>query len=184
MTDTVHVTFPGLELRVASESERLVEGIVVPWGETSFLTPDPKGERFRSGSLNRTLTDSMDRVKLLINHDTNARAGKAVAWKNTDAGCWMQFRLAKTPAGDAALTEIHEGMLDAFSVGFRPLRETRAADGAREVIEAALHEVSVCPIGAYDGARVLAYRTPSRGLPPMPQVNLSPVVLPNRWDTV
>ena len=53
MTDTaiVHATFGAVELRVPDVSERIVEGIVVPWGETSFLTPDPKGERFTAGSL-------------------------------------------------------------------------------------------------------------------------------------
>ena len=186
MTDIVNVTFPGIELRVADTSDRIVEGIVVPWDETSFLTPDPRGERFRSGSLTRTLKDTGDRVKLYRNHDHDTAVGRPVQWKSTDAGMWAQFRIAKTPAGDAVLNEIHEGMLDAFSVGFRPVRETRGADGAREVIEAKLHEVSITPMGAYDGARVLAVRTPNTTpavLPPMPVVNLSPLVLPNRWQT-
>jgi phage head maturation protease len=79
-------------------------------------------------------------------------------------------------------------MLDAFSVGFLPKRETRGADGAREVIEAQLHEVSLVPIGAYDGARVLAVRDaqPSRPavspLSAMPTVDLAPLVLPSRWQ--
>ena len=52
MTDQiVHATFGAVELRVPDVSERIVEGIVVPWGETSFLTPDPKGERFQPGQL-------------------------------------------------------------------------------------------------------------------------------------
>ena len=62
-------------------SERIVEGIVVPWGETSFLTPDPRGERFRSGSLTRTIKERGDRVKLFRNHDHNVGVGKPVAWK-------------------------------------------------------------------------------------------------------
>ena len=49
MSDIVHATFAALELRVPDTSERIVEGIVVPWDETSFLTPDPRGERFRPG---------------------------------------------------------------------------------------------------------------------------------------
>ena len=187
MSDIVNVTFPGLELRVADTSERIVEGIVVPWNETSFLTPDPRGERFRSGSLTRTIKDTGARVKLYRNHDHGTAVGRAVQWKSTDAGMWAQFRIATTPAGEAVMEEIREGMLDAFSVGFRPVRETRAADGAREVIEAKLHEVSITPMGAYDGARVLAVRDTTdkrKTLDPMPNVNLSPLVLPSRWPTV
>jgi HK97 family phage prohead protease len=187
MSDVVHVTYSALELRVPDTAERIVEGIVVPWGETSFLTPDPRGERFRSGSLTRTIKERGDRVKLYRTHEHAVAVGKPTAWKNTDAGLWASFRIAATPAGDDVLLEVREGMLDAFSVGFLPKRETRAADGAREIIEAQLHEVSLCPIGAYDGARVLAVRSPSRftlpTLPPMPTVDLAPVSLPSHWPS-
>jgi HK97 family phage prohead protease len=190
MPDLVHVTFGGLELRVPSMSERIVEGIVVPWGETSYFTPDPKGERFKPGSLTRTVNERGPRIKLYRAHDHGHAVGKPVSWDvDHAAGCWAQFRIAATTAGDDVLNEIREGMLDAFSVGFVPKRQARGADGAREVIEASLHEVSICPMGAYDGARVLAMRStgptgPSQSiLPPMPAVNLAPLVLPSRWTT-
>jgi HK97 family phage prohead protease len=191
VTDVVHATFPGLELRVPDMSERIVEGIVVPWGETSYLTDDPRGERFRPGSLTRTIKERGHLVKLFRSHEHGTAVGKALQWKATnEGGCWAQFRIAATPAGDAVLTEVREGMLDAFSVGFLPKRETRGADGAREIIEAQLHEVSLCPIAAYDGARVLATRQPASTrlsgasqalVASMPAVNLAPVMLPSHW---
>jgi Escherichia/Staphylococcus phage prohead protease len=187
MSEIVHVTFAAIELRVPDLVERIVEGIVVPYGETSMLTEDPRGERFRSGSLTRTVKDRCDRVKLFRLHDHSVAVGKALAWRPAhEAGLWAQFRIAATPAGDETLGEVREGMLDAFSIGFLPKRETRGADGAREIIEAQLHEVSLCPIGAYDGARVLAYRQPVRftlpTLAPMPAVDLGPVILPSHWS--
>jgi hypothetical protein len=188
MTEIRHATFAGVELRVPDTSERIVEGIVVPYGETTFLTDDPRGERFRPGSLTRTIKERGDRVKLFRSHDHSQAVGRALQWKAThEGGCWAQFRIAATPAGDAVLTEVIEGMLDSFSVGFLPKRETRGTDGAREIIEAQLHEVSLAPIGAYDGARVLAMRTPQLSqytIPPMPEVDLRPVVLPSRWPIV
>ena len=188
MTATVHATFPALELRVPDTSERIVEGIVVPWGETTYLTENPAGERFRPGSLTRTVKERGERIKLYRTHDHTRAIGKPVAWKtNHDGGCWAQFRIAAGTQGDDVLLEVREGMLDAFSVGFLPIRETRGADGAREIVEAALHEVSICPMGAYDGARVLAMRTPRPPVlvvPPMPTVNLEPVILPRTWPTV
>ena len=185
MTEIRHATFAGVELRVPDMTERIVEGIVVPWGETTLLTDDPRGERFRPGSLTRTIKERGHLVKLFRAHDHNVGVGRAVQWKAThDAGLWAQFRIAATPAGDDVLVEVREGMLDAFSVGFLSKRETRGPDGAREIIEAQLHEVSLCPIGAYDGARVLAMRQPRFTLPavaPMPAVDLGPVVLPSHW---
>jgi HK97 family phage prohead protease len=187
----ITVTFTALELRVPDMSERIVEGIVVPWGETSFMTPDPRGERFMPGSLTRTVKERGHMIKLYRTHDHKVAVGKSLKWDvKNEAGCWAQFRIANTPAGDAVLAEAHEGMLDAFSVGFLPKREVRGADGAREVLEAQLHEVSLVPMGAYDGARVLAMRSggsdgPTAPSPwklgPMPEVNLAPVVLPSRW---
>jgi HK97 family phage prohead protease len=186
MSDIVHATFTSLELRVPDESQRFVEGIVVPWGETSFLTPDPKGERFTAGSLTRSIGERGHRLKLFHAHNHDRAIGRAVEWRPDDAaGCWAQFRIAATPAGDEVLTEVQEGMLDAFSVGFRPIRMRRGPDGAREVLEAALHEVSIAPVGAYDGARVLATRTPVSALvaplPPMPEINLAPLPMLTRW---
>ena len=180
MTDQiVHATFGAVELRVPDESERIVEGIVVPWGETSFLTPDPKGERFRPGSLSRTIAEKGDRVKLFRSHNHERAVGRAVAWKpDHEAGCWAQFRVGTGADGDDLLAEVADGLLDAFSVGFQPIRTQRGADGAREILEARLHEVSIAPIGAYDGARVLAMRTPTTvrvELPPTPDIDWSPL---------
>lgn len=165
-----------LDVRVADVDERLVEGIVVPYGETTYLTPDPNGERFVRGALARTVEERGARVKLFRAHDHDRAVGRATDWAERPRGLWGQFRIAATPAGDDVLNEIREGVLDAFSIGFRPIQHRRARDGVREVLEAALHEVSIAPMGAYDGARVLAMRTPIESLmPPMPNVNLDPI---------
>lgn len=172
------VAFPlALELRVTDAGERTLEGIVVPYGETTFLTADPAGERFVAGSLNRTVTDRGARVKLFRAHDHSRAVGRAVGWDpDNRRGLWGAFRVAATAAGNEVLDEVREGVLDAFSVGFRPLQARRGRDGVREIVEAALHEVSVAPMGAYDGARVMALRTPAPPLlPPMPAVNLDPL---------
>ena len=131
MSDIVKATFGALELRVPDASERIVEGVVVPWGETSFMTPDPKGERFMAGSLTRSVAERGDRLKLFHSHNHDRAIGRAVEWRpDHQAGCWAQFRIANTPQGDEVLAEVNEGMLDAFSVGFRPIRSRRGHDGA------------------------------------------------------
>lgn len=177
MNELIHATFPALELRVPDEPERLIEGIVVPWGETSFLTDHSRGERFVPGSLTRTVTDR-PKVKLFLGHRHDEAVGKAVAWRpDDDRGLWGRFHVPPGAEGDKVLGAVANELLDAFSIGFRTIRARRAADGAREVLEAALHEVSLAPVGAYDGARVLALRIPMRPvpLPPMPAVNLDPI---------
>lgn len=155
------VVFP-IELR--SVDERIVEGILVPWNETSYLTPDPAGERFLPGSLTRSVRARGDRLKLFRNHDHSTAIGRVRKLDpKHEGGLWGSWEIARTPAGDAALVEVAEGMLDAFSVGFRPIKARRGQDGAREIVEGDMHEASLAPIGAYDGARVLAVRTPQFG---------------------
>jgi HK97 family phage prohead protease len=158
---TVRAAFP-LELRTISMDERTVEGLAVPWGEVSYLTPDPGGERFLPGAFTKSLRERSAALKLFLAHDHSHAVGRALKLdaRHPD-GLWSSWQFFRTPAGDAALAEAAEGALDMFSVGFRPVKSRRAADGVRDVQEAELHEVSIAPIGAYQGARVLAMRTPA-----------------------
>jgi len=176
MTDLAHTTFPAMELRLADLSERVVEGIVVPWGEVSLVTGDPHGERFVRGALTRSIGQRGDRIKLFVDHQHKQAVGTVAGWKpNHPDGCWGAFRVKSGPLGDELLDDVRSGLLDGFSVGFVPIRERRGADGVREVVEAQLWEVSLVPIAAYDGARVLATRDPRRdyALPDPPAVNLA-----------
>ncbi len=187
--DTTRVSFP-IEWRALDTDQRIVGGIAVPWNETSYMTGDAKGERFLPGSLTRSVKARGDRLKLYrgaYGKHEMAAIGRPVSLdaRHPD-GFYTQWAIAKTPDGDAALQEIAEGMLDSFSIGFRAVRAQRGADGAREVTEADVAEVSLLPIGAYAGARVLEVRAPVTGAAevqawldahPAPQVNLTPVIL-------
>lgn len=197
MTESTSVIYP-IEWRAVSVDERIVSGIAVPWNETSYLTPDPKGERFLPGSLTRTVKAKADRIKLFRGgreHQHDAAIARPIELdpRHPD-GLWSSWRIAKTPGGDAALNEVAEGMLDAFSIGFRAIRTGRGADGAREVAEAELLEVQLLPLGAYDGARVIEVRAPAPGRSvvddldawlaahPIPEVDKTPLPELHRWS--
>ena len=67
----------------------------MPWGETSFLTPDPKGERFRRGSLTRSrqgrgATGSSCSATMTIGEPS---ARSMDTYRIDDVGCWAQFRV-------------------------------------------------------------------------------------------
>jgi uncharacterized protein len=179
---TVRAAF---EIRNMSVDERVVSGIAVPWNETTLMAGDPGGERFLPGSLTKSVRAKADRLKLFRNHDHAQAIGRAIRMdpRHQD-GLYGEWRIAKTPAGDAALQEIVEGMLDMFSIGFVARKSQRAADGVREVLEADLHETSLAPMAAYDGARVLSVRSPRTGpdellawlaAHPAPVVDLAPL---------
>jgi HK97 family phage prohead protease len=146
-----------LQLREPENGDgRTLEGIVVPYDEVTHLTPQP--EVFLRGSLNRSLAHNGERVKLFLGHDHSNAIGQARAWDPDHAGgCWGQFRLFSHAVD--LMGQVREGALDGFSIGFRSL-VARTVRGVVNVREAALHEVSLVPLGAYDGARVLATRSP------------------------
>jgi len=160
------------ELRLDASDGRVLEGLAVPYGTVSMRGPYPGGERFARGSFKRSVKNQAGRLpKLFRNHDHGQAIGTAVDMRDTDEGLVASWRIADTPAGNAVLQEVREGVLDALSVGFQSVRE-EAVDGVREIREARLLEVSLTPLPAYEGALVMSLR--SAGAPivaPRPDID-------------
>ena len=179
-----------LETRDMTVDGRNVIGRVVPYNETSYRVPGPTGERIRRGAFTRSIDERGDKVFLQREHNKNAacehpgeRVGKAVRWGDGDDGLVGEFHIRQSDLGDQTLEEIADGWWPYLSVAFRSMRHTRGADGAIEVLEAALAHVALVGAGAYEGAQVLAVRHDPRtvlaGWPERPEIDLSPV--PRFW---
>jgi hypothetical protein len=164
-------TFP-VELRLDASDGRVLEGVAVPYGTVTMKGPYPGGERFSRGSFKRSVKNQASRLpKLFRNHDHGQAVGTAVSMRDTDEGLVASWRIADTPAGNAVLQEVREGVLDSLSVGFQAVRE-EAVDGVREIREARLLEVSLTPMPAYDGAVVMSLRTASEPIiAPRPEID-------------
>ena len=148
-----------MEIRSVNESARLVVGVVAPYDETTYLTLDPNGERIRRGAFARSIAHRGTSIPLLRNHDVERRMGTSRKFEDTEDGLLGEFVVNDGEPGDALLTELRQGYLAGLSVGFTRLRSERAADGARDVTEAKLVEVSTVGVPAYEGAAVLAVRS-------------------------
>jgi uncharacterized protein len=151
------------ELTMATRSvdfaAREIVGVVAPYDETSYLTGTPGGERLRRGCFGKSIAERGDRIPLLVGHDhRRAAVGKSVGWHDGADGLLATFKVRPDEDGDRVLGDARDGYLPALSVGFEPLQRRRAADGAIEVTEARVHEVSLVSVGAYSGAQVLATR--------------------------
>lgn len=167
-----------MEIRGVDTAERVLEGVVVPYDEVSYLTPDPGGERVMRGAFTKSAAQRGDKIFLFRGHDHSHPVGKAVKFTDSDDGLHGTFRIRESVLGDEALADLREGYLPGLSVGFTALQRRRAKDGVSEVVEGRLMEVSLVSIGAYEGAQVLAVRTAFNiGHHPSPiPPNLSPVV--------
>ena len=152
-----------MEIRDVTEARREIVGVVAPYNETSYLTGDPRGERLVRGCFRASIAQRGAKIPLCVGHNHGAErgaVGMSTRWEESD-GLLGVFAVRPDELGDNVLADVSAGYLPAMSVGFAPIpsRTRRAPDGALEHTEAALKEVSLVVVGAYDGARVLAVRS-------------------------
>jgi HK97 family phage prohead protease len=162
-----HMVF-GAEFRTESIGERILSTRIVPYNEVSYDVPYDGGEEFLPGSFAKSLREAFRSrpLKLFRSHEHGRAIGVSTSLDERDHGLFGEFRVANGAVGDEVLDEAGQGLLDAMSVGFRALVTRRGSKSQRQIVEAALLEASICPLGAYSGGQVLAMRTPSTpGMP-------------------
>ncbi|WP_208023033.1 HK97 family phage prohead protease [Mycobacterium marinum] len=147
---------------------RTVFGTVVPYNQ-EITVRDFDGEyreRFAAGAFQRSISERGHKLKLLVSHDARTRypVGRAVELREEPHGLYAAFDIAATRDGDEALANINAGVVDSFSVGFRPIRDRREGDVVVRV-EAALLEVSLTGVPAYPGAEIAGVRSQSLVIP-------------------
>lgn len=147
-----------MELRSVDEPQRLVVGTVAPYDELTYLVNDPNGERIRRGAFRRSIQHRGDKIPLFRNHDRALRLGVSRSFDETAEGLLGEFRVNDGDPGDALLEDCRNGYFGGLSAGFVPLVRDRGTDGAGEVTEGKLVEVSVVGHPAYEGAGMLAVR--------------------------
>ena len=130
------------------ESRRTISGLVVPWDTPARVNGTDFPVRFTRGSI---LVDSG--ARLLGYHDRARPLGAPLEWKDTPTGLRASFKVARTRAGDEALSMAADGILDGLSIGAELV--TAGEAGGEIVVTAALaREVSLVTLPAWAGARV------------------------------
>lgn len=138
---------------------RTVFGCCAPYNQRSGLINDRDGiyfETFQRGAFTKTVQQRSGKVFLYERHnklDNAAPIGKPTVLEDRPDQLYGEFFIPNTRDGNDALERIREGIYSAFSVGMVPVN-TRwdQADGQRHAVrtEAALIEVSLVPLPAYD----------------------------------
>jgi uncharacterized protein len=131
------------------DEEGIVQGIAVPYGDT--INVGGMSERFERGAI-----PSVDDVKLFWNHAEPI--GVITRGFDTDAGFAIEAKISQTERGKEALTLLKDGVINKFSVGFKP-KTDRQEDGVTVREEVELREVSLVPFPAYANADITSVRT-------------------------
>lgn len=120
----------------------------------------PYLEAFERGAF-AGATRAPNRVLLDFEHDRGMSGllGHAAELREESGGLYGRFRVTEHPDGDKALSLVREGILTRCSVAFAPLRSRRSGSGVVQRMRVHLDRVSLCRVGAYSEAQVLAVRT-------------------------
>jgi hypothetical protein len=165
-------------IAVRSESERLVELRIVPWGVVGNTREGP--ELFRRGAFRGVRPDDVT-LEAIGAHGVEPGvrlAGRAIELEDRDDGEYGTFRVSRTAAGDELLELARDGVYRAASAVFEPIPEaSRVVRGVMERSRARLRRVGIVESGAYPGAAVLAVR--SDGGTTMPARETNPPAEPD-----
>lgn len=136
-------------LFVVDEAERIVRGRLLPFGELSrqSVTSDPI--EFSADAIE--IPTDPDVVTINRDHNRFEPIGRALSVTKGDGGVLADFRIARTPEGDAALMDIREGRVKALSAEVTGL----VRDGAKAV-RSRLTGAALVPVGAFEGAALFA----------------------------
>lgn len=145
-----------LIIRSINDETRTVEGIAIPWGETS-RTAVENGllERFAPNSVESWDGD----VHLYYNHEKDLPIGKVIEGKNTDEGYSIRAYLSETSKGNDVYSLVKDGTIRKFSIGFQPVEHRVTQGNVIERTKVRLVEVSLVSQPAYAGAEVLSVRS-------------------------
>lgn len=165
--DELRTTLPGDDhVRVRSESERIIDARIVPWGVRADTTEGP--EVWVRGAFRGVDPGSVG-LEAIGPHGREPGVrlcGRAESIEERVDGAYASFRVSRTAAGDEMLALVSDGVYRDVSVVFEPI-ESRSNGGVTERRRANLRRVGIVERGAYHGeASVLAVR--SMGDPPMP----------------
>lgn len=152
---------------LSTDDGRTVYGIAVPYDTDTEISDGYAGytERFERGAFARSIEQRGHKVQLYTQHDTGKLPiGKAVKLEERSEGLYAEFRVSETAAGNDALALVRDGVVSAFSIGFKPLKNRESRTGNKRTvvrIEAALIEVSLVGMPAYETAAVQGVRSES-----------------------
>lgn len=109
----------------------------------SFNTVDSDNDVFVPGAFTKSINESFNRVKHLLDHDTRKAVGKIQVLKQDAAGLYYESKVGSHAVGQDFLKMAESGIITEHSVGFQiPKNKTEIKNGVRLINEVRLFEGS------------------------------------------
>lgn len=133
----------------AITDDGLIEGLAVGYGNV-----DHGGDQVMPGAIMGSL-EGRKSLPMLLYHDQKRPAGVWNSWQETGEGLLVKGHFAmSTPTGKEAYGLAKDGALGGLSMGYKTLKQ-RLEGKTRQLIEVALHEISLVTVPMNDRTRVI-----------------------------
>jgi HK97 family phage prohead protease len=141
-----------------------IEGLAVGYGNM-----DHGGDVVLPGAITASLAGRKS-LPMLLYHDQKRPIGVWHSWRETPQGLLVKGRFSKTTAGREAQEDARAEALSGLSMGFKTIKQ-RFEGKARQLIELALHEISLVTIPMNDRTRITSVKdiTGDGRLPSLPE---------------
>ena len=122
------------------DDEGNVEGLAVGYGNVDF-----GGDQVMPGAIQKSIA-GRSRIPMLLFHDQKRPAGVWTSFKETSEGLLVKGRFSlSTAAGREAHGLVKDGAIGGLSMGYQTIKH-QFQGKVRQILEAALHEVSLVTI--------------------------------------
>lgn len=122
-----------------------------------FGVEDDYGSIIMPGAFSKTLQERGTKIKILRNHST--LIGSPLSMAEDERGLFVTGRInLGTQAGAEAYALMQAGDLDGMSIAFTSMKETKSADGKRELREVKLYEFGPVDFPANEAALITDVR--------------------------
>ncbi len=119
-----------------------------------FDSPDANNRLMHKNAFNRTVTNNIDKIYHLNNHEPTMIIGKPQEFGKDEKGAWVVSKLSQNSDGRKALTLYDEGVYKFHSFGYYIINSSDA-DGTELVTEARIAEVSTVLYPAHTDATTI-----------------------------
>lgn len=137
------------EVKVDTE-KRILKGYA-----STFDNKDLVGDIVTKGAFKKTISERLDKVKALWQHQPWQPIGKPTVMQEDSKGLYVEARISKTALGNDVIELVNDKVLDSFSIGYDVVKDDYDSQkGARYLKELKLYEFSVVTFPANELATV------------------------------
>ncbi len=117
------------------------QGIVTGYF-SKFGNIDSDGDIIQKGAYTKTISESFQRIKHLLDHDRTKAVGVIQVLKEDDFGLYYESKAGRHTLGQDFILMAEDGIISEHSVGIYPIKQMKGENGANVITEVRMLEGS------------------------------------------